>query len=44
VITSSALTELFGTPIEVLTAADGRLVVVGHPQHCALHDERSFQR
>jgi zinc/manganese transport system ATP-binding protein len=44
VITSAALTELFGTPIEVLTAADGRLVVVGHPQHCALHDERSFQR
>lgn len=34
VITSAALTELFGTPIEVLNAADGRLIVVGHSQHC----------
>jgi zinc/manganese transport system ATP-binding protein len=40
VITSTALTDLFGTPIEVLTAADGRLVVVGHPQRCDAHDER----
>ncbi|MBV8992551.1 MAG: ATP-binding cassette domain-containing protein [Pseudonocardiales bacterium] len=40
VITSAALTDLFGTPIEVLTAADGRLVVVGHPQRCDIHDER----
>lgn len=40
VITSAALTDLFGTPIEVLTAADGRLVVVGHPQRCEAHDER----
>ena len=40
VITSAALTDLFGTPIEVLTAADGRLVVVGHPQRCDAHDER----
>ncbi|HEX6404404.1 MAG TPA: ATP-binding cassette domain-containing protein [Pseudonocardiaceae bacterium] len=39
VITSAALTDLFGTPIEVLTAADGRLVVVGHPQRCDAHDE-----
>jgi zinc/manganese transport system ATP-binding protein len=30
VITSAALTELFGTPIEVLTASDGRLIVIGH--------------
>lgn len=40
VITSAALTDLFGTPIEVLTAADGRLVVVGHPQRCDAHHER----
>ena len=31
VITSTALTRLFGTPIEVLTASDGRLVVIGQP-------------
>ena len=30
VITSETLTRLYGTPIEVLTTADGRLVVVGH--------------
>ncbi|HKS52333.1 MAG TPA: ATP-binding cassette domain-containing protein [Pseudonocardiaceae bacterium] len=37
VITGAALTDLFGTPIEVLTAADGRLVVVGHPRRCDVH-------
>jgi hypothetical protein len=31
VITGTALSQLFGTPIEVLTASDGRLVVVGQP-------------
>jgi zinc/manganese transport system ATP-binding protein len=40
VITSAALTELFGTPIEVLTASDGRLVVVGHPERCEVHPDR----
>lgn len=44
VITSAALTDLFGTPIEVLTAADGRLVVVGHPHRCDAHDERHSGR
>jgi zinc/manganese transport system ATP-binding protein len=39
VITSAALTQLFGTPIEVLTASDGRLVVIGHPQRCDPHDD-----
>jgi zinc/manganese transport system ATP-binding protein len=29
VITSETLTRLYGTPVEVLTASDGRLVVVG---------------
>ena len=34
VITSATLTRLYGTPIDVLTASDGRLVVVGQPdQH-----------
>ncbi|MGH3770885.1 MAG: metal ABC transporter ATP-binding protein [Pseudonocardiaceae bacterium] len=32
VITGAALTQLFGTPIEVLTASDGRLVVIGQPE------------
>jgi zinc/manganese transport system ATP-binding protein len=36
VITSAALTQLFGTPVEVLTAADGQLVVVGHPNDSTL--------
>jgi zinc/manganese transport system ATP-binding protein len=31
VISSAALSRLFGTPIEVLRASDGRLVVVGQP-------------
>jgi zinc/manganese transport system ATP-binding protein len=37
VITGPTLTELFGTPIEVLTASDGRLVVIGHPARCEGH-------
>ncbi|PZS37392.1 MAG: metal ABC transporter ATP-binding protein [Pseudonocardiales bacterium] len=37
VITGPTLTQLFGTPIEVLTASDGRLVVIGHPQRCEGH-------
>ena len=32
VITSATLTRLYGTPIEVLSAADGRLVVVGQAE------------
>src|SRR5438874_7198346 len=32
VITSGTLTRLYGTPIEVLSTSDGRLVVVGQPE------------
>jgi len=42
VITSAKLSELYGTPIEVLKTADGRLVVVGQPEaphhHGARHE------
>ena len=37
VICSSTLSALYDTPIEVLTASDGRLVVVGHPAASAHH-------
>lgn len=37
VITSESLTRLFGTPIEVLTASDGRMVVVGQPDERVRH-------
>ena len=37
VITGPTLTQLFGTPIEVLTASDGRMVVIGHPARCEDH-------
>jgi zinc/manganese transport system ATP-binding protein len=40
VITGPALTQLFGTPIEVLTTVDGRLVVIGHPEECEVHPAR----
>ena len=40
VITSSTLTDLFDTPIEVLQASDGRLVVVGQPEPPAYHADR----
>ena len=40
VITSETLTQLFGTPIEVLRASDGRLVVVGQPEPPAYHADR----
>ncbi|MGH3720837.1 MAG: metal ABC transporter ATP-binding protein [Pseudonocardiaceae bacterium] len=40
VITGAALTQLFGTPIEVLTAADGRLVVIGQPERHEVHAGR----
>ncbi|MDQ2880995.1 MAG: ATP-binding cassette domain-containing protein [Actinomycetota bacterium] len=44
VITGPTLTQLFGTPIEVLTASDGRLVVVGHPQRCEPHPQPPGER
>ncbi len=40
VITSATLTRLYQTPVEVLTASDGRLVVVGQPEPPALHTDR----
>jgi zinc/manganese transport system ATP-binding protein len=40
VITSQTLTALYGSPIEVLTTADGRLVVVGQPEAPAMHHDR----
>ncbi len=40
VMTSATLTELFHTPIEVLRASDGRLVVVGQPDAPHLHSDR----
>jgi zinc/manganese transport system ATP-binding protein len=40
VITSATLTELYGSPVEVLRASDGRLVVVGQPEAPAHHHDR----
>jgi len=40
VMTSENLTRLFHTPIEVLRASDGRLVVVGQPEPPAFHADR----
>ena len=40
VIKSETLTRLFDTPIEVLQASDGRLVVVGQPEPPAYHADR----
>lgn len=40
VINAQTLTRLYGTPIEVLTSSDGRLVVVGQPDAPAHHADR----
>jgi zinc/manganese transport system ATP-binding protein len=40
VVTSSALSALYGTPVEVLHTSDGRLVVVGQPEAPARHTDR----
>ena len=40
VITGETLSRLYRTPIEVLTTADGRLVVVGQPEAPAHHTDR----
>ena len=40
VITSESLSKLYDTPIEVLRASDGRLVVVGQPEAPAHHSDR----
>jgi zinc/manganese transport system ATP-binding protein len=40
VISSETLTRLYGAPIEVLRASDGRLVVVGSPEAPFVHGDR----
>jgi zinc/manganese transport system ATP-binding protein len=40
VITSETLSRLYGVPIEVLRASDGRLVVVGQPEAPFMHGDR----
>jgi zinc/manganese transport system ATP-binding protein len=40
VINGPTLTRLYGAPIEVLRASDGRLVVVGQPEPPAHHHDR----
>ena len=40
VINSATLSALYGVPIEVLRASDGRLVVVGQPEAPAHHHDR----
>jgi zinc/manganese transport system ATP-binding protein len=44
VITSQTLTGLYGTPIEVLSTSDGRLVVVGQPEAPARHTDRHLDQ
>jgi zinc/manganese transport system ATP-binding protein len=40
VITTDTLSHLYGVPVEVLRASDGRLVVVGQPEPPAHHHDR----
>ena len=40
VIDGETLTRLYGVPVEVLRAPDGRLVVVGQPEPPAHHHDR----
>ena len=40
VITTETLSALYGAPVEVLRASDGRLVVVGTPEAPAHHTDR----
>jgi zinc/manganese transport system ATP-binding protein len=40
VVTSTTLTRLYHSPVEVLTTSDGRLVVVGTPEPPAHHGDR----
>jgi len=40
VVTTRTLTRLYGAPVEVLRASDGRLVVVGQPEPPAHHHDR----
>jgi zinc/manganese transport system ATP-binding protein len=43
VVRSDTLSRLYGTPIEVLTTSDGRLVIVGHPEAPARNCDRHLQ-
>jgi zinc/manganese transport system ATP-binding protein len=43
VVRSDTLSRLYGTPIEVLTTSDGRLVIVGHPEAPAHNSDRHRQ-
>jgi zinc/manganese transport system ATP-binding protein len=40
VVTSASLSALYGSPVEVLHASDGRLVVVGEPEASCHHTDR----
>jgi zinc/manganese transport system ATP-binding protein len=40
VVTTATLSRLYGAPVEVLRASDGRLVVVGQPEPPAHHHDR----
>jgi zinc/manganese transport system ATP-binding protein len=40
VITTETLSTLYGVPVEVLHASDGRLVVIGQPEAPAHHHDR----
>jgi zinc/manganese transport system ATP-binding protein len=40
VVSSETLTRLYGSPVEVLRASDGRLVVVGQPEAPFVHGHR----
>jgi zinc/manganese transport system ATP-binding protein len=40
VVTTETLSALYGAPVEVLRASDGRLVVVGGPEPPAVHSDR----
>jgi zinc/manganese transport system ATP-binding protein len=40
VISSATLSELYGLPVEVLKASDGRLVVIGQPEAPSHHHDR----
>ncbi len=40
VVTSASLSTLYGSPVEVLHASDGRLVVVGEPEASCHHTDR----
>jgi zinc/manganese transport system ATP-binding protein len=40
VITTDTLSALYGAPVEVLRASDGRLIVVGGPEAPAVHSDR----